>query len=97
MEELLQEIRREVSKCVRCGFCRSYCPVLNVLGWDSFGPRGRVVIIREIVEGELELEQALVSIFSCAMCAHCDEICPSSIRISELVRKIRVLCAQKFG
>lgn len=97
MENIAQEIKREALKCVRCGFCRAQCPTLNVLGWDNFGPRGRAIVIKEMIDGCLKIEEAMVSIFSCVMCSYCDEVCPSSVKVSELVRKARVFVIKKLN
>ena len=86
----LDDLRKEVVKCVGCGMCRQYCPTLDIMEWDNFGPRGRIIIIREILNGNLQLNKTVIdSIFSCVLCEHCSIVCPSLVNVGEIVRKMR--------
>ncbi len=50
-EKLFEVDRRSVYKCVQCGTCRSVCPVFDVVGWESANTRGRMLIIKSLLEG----------------------------------------------
>ena len=74
----IEDLRRElpqveamaeaVSRCVHCGFCLATCPTYHTLGEETDSPRGRIVLMKEVLEGGLELEEALPHVDPCLGC-----------------------------
>ncbi len=81
--------RRSVYKCVQCGTCRSVCPVFNVVGWESANTRGRMLIIKSLLEGRPPSEDVLPSLASCTTCGICAAKCPAGVNPPEVVEAAR--------
>ena len=80
-----------VSACVHCGFCLPTCPTYIELGEEMDSPRGRIVLMKEVLEGGLDLEEALVHIDPCLGCMSCVTACPSGVEYGELLMPFREL------
>jgi glycolate oxidase iron-sulfur subunit len=80
---------RAVSSCVHCGFCLPACPTYRVLGEEMDSPRGRIVLMKQALEGELAISDALPFIDRCLGCLACETACPSGVRYRELVVPFR--------
>ncbi|HWR25946.1 MAG TPA: (Fe-S)-binding protein [Methanosarcina sp.] len=80
---------RSVYKCVQCGTCRSVCPVFEVVGWESANTRGRMLIIKSLLEGRPPSEDVLSSLASCTTCGICAAKCPAGVNPPEVVEAAR--------
>jgi glycolate oxidase iron-sulfur subunit len=80
---------RAVETCVHCGFCLPACPTYRVLGEEMDSPRGRIVLMKEVLEGNLALEDALPHIDRCLGCLGCVSACPSGVKYGELLTPFR--------
>lgn len=80
---------RSVYKCVQCGTCRSVCPVFGVVGWESANTRGRMLIIKSLLEGRAPSEDVLQSLASCTTCGICASRCPAGANPPEVVEAAR--------
>ncbi len=80
-----------VSACVHCGFCLPACPTYIELGEEMDSPRGRIVLMKEVLEGGLSLEEALGHIDPCLGCMSCVTACPSGVEYGELLMPFREL------
>jgi glycolate oxidase iron-sulfur subunit len=78
-----------ISTCVHCGFCLPACPTYQVLGEEMDSPRGRIVLMRGVLEKELPLEQAAPYIDRCLGCLGCVTSCPSGVPYGELITSFR--------
>jgi len=81
--------RRSVYRCVQCGTCRSVCPVFDVVGWESANTRGRMLIIKSLLEGRHPSEDVLPSLASCTTCGICAAKCPAGANPPEVVEAAR--------
>lgn len=81
--------RRSVYKCVQCGTCRSVCPVFDLLGWESANTRGRMLIIKSLLEGRAPSEEVLSSLATCTTCGICAARCPAGVNPPEVVEAAR--------
>jgi glycolate oxidase iron-sulfur subunit len=78
-----------VEKCVHCGFCLPSCPTYQVLGEEMDSPRGRIVLMKSVLEGNVELEEAVPYIDRCLGCLGCVTACPSGVPYGELITPFR--------
>ena len=74
-----------VESCVHCGFCLAACPTYQVLGEEMDSPRGRIVLMKSVLEGEVSLADAAPYIDRCLGCLACVTACPSGVKYNELV------------
>ena len=86
-----QEIIEQVYTCASCGYCRFGCAVYNEIGFESLTVRGRMQLLKKILEGKMELTKPIIeSIYMCAQCENCNVRCPTGIdfvKISEALRE----------
>lgn len=78
-----------IQKCVHCGFCLPACPTYVTLGEEMDSPRGRIYLMKEVLEGHVELEAALPYVDRCLGCVGCVTACPSGVPYGELVTSFR--------
>ncbi len=83
---------RELSKCVRCGSCKAFCPTYDEDTTEAMGARGRLVLLWGLSEGLLKPSAVLRDrIFSCILCGACSELCPPGVDIQEVIYQGRSL------
>ena len=82
---------RAVETCVHCGFCLPACPTSKVLGEEMDSPRGRIVLMKEVLEGTLALEDARLHVDRCLGCLACVSACPSGVAYGDLLVPFRAL------
>jgi len=78
-----------VDACVHCGFCLPACPTYALLGDEMDSPRGRIVLMKEVLEGELALADAAPHLDRCLGCQACVTACPSGVPYGELITSFR--------
>ena len=84
-----------VEKCVHCGFCLPACPTYTVLGEEMDSPRGRIILMKSVLEGDLELADALTYIDRCLGCLGCVTACPSGVPYGELLTPFRAYAQER--
>ncbi|HEX6304914.1 MAG TPA: heterodisulfide reductase-related iron-sulfur binding cluster [Anaerolineales bacterium] len=84
-----------VEKCVHCGFCLATCPTYKVLGQEMDSPRGRIVIMKTVLEDGAELEESLPYIDQCLGCMACVTACPSGVQYGELITPFRFYAQER--
>jgi len=72
-------------KCVHCGFCTATCPTYQVLGDDLDSPRGRIYLIKRVLEGAPVTGRTRLHLDRCLTCRACETTCPSGVRYGRLV------------
>ncbi len=76
--------------CVHCGLCLPHCPTYGVSGREADSPRGRIHLMRSWAEGTLELSaDARERLDACIVCRGCESVCPSGIRMGEMMEGFR--------
>lgn len=81
----LPPVKEQLMKCVRCGKCRSVCPVFSEIGNETAAPRGHVFMVQMLRDGTVAPEQKVYEhLTNCLMCETCSVNCPSGIDIHEL-------------
>ena len=72
-------------KCVHCGFCTATCPTYQLLGDELDGPRGRIYLIKQVLEGEAPTRKTQLHLDRCLTCRNCESTCPSGVEYGHLV------------
>jgi glycolate dehydrogenase iron-sulfur subunit len=72
-------------KCVHCGFCNATCPTYQLLGDELDGPRGRIYLIKQMLEGGEVTRSTQVHLDRCLTCRNCETTCPSGVKYGHLV------------
>ena len=78
-----------VQTCVHCGFCLAACPTYQEFGQEMDSPRGRIVLMKQVLEGELPAKSAQVHIDRCLGCLACEPACPSGVPYRDLLSPFR--------
>ena len=72
-------------KCVHCGFCTATCPTYQLLGDELDGPRGRIYLMKQVLEGAPVSRHTQVHLDRCLTCRSCETTCPSGVEYGRLV------------
>ncbi|MCE3263253.1 MAG: glcF [Pseudoduganella sp.] len=70
--------------CVHCGFCTATCPTYQLLGDELDGPRGRIYLIKQVLEGAPVTRSTQLHLDRCLTCRSCESTCPSGVRYGRL-------------
>ena len=81
MENLIEEIGEILHPCIKCGMCKSLCPVFKTLKEEGVSPRGHSIMLNEKKLNEL--------VFKCNLCKACEEKCPLNLKICDAMKKAR--------
>src|SRR5476651_2284022 len=71
--------------CVHCGFCTATCPTYQLLGDELDGPRGRIYLIKQVLEGAPATAQTQLHLDRCLSCRNCETTCPSGVDYHNLL------------
>lgn len=71
--------------CVHCGFCTATCPTYQLLGDELDGPRGRIYLMKQVLEGKPATAKTQLHLDRCLTCRNCETTCPSGVRYGRLV------------
>lgn len=72
-------------KCVHCGFCTATCPTYQLLGDELDGPRGRIYLIKQVLEGATPTRDTQLHLDRCLTCRNCETTCPSGVQYGHLI------------
>ena len=72
-------------KCVHCGFCTATCPTYQLLGDELDGPRGRIYLIKQVLEGQAPTRKTQMHLDRCLTCRNCESTCPSGVQYGHLL------------
>ena len=75
--------------CVHCGFCNATCPTYQIEGNELDGPRGRIYLIKSMLEDASVSKSTQVHLDRCLTCRSCETTCPSGVRYSRLLELAR--------
>ncbi len=84
-----------VQKCVHCGFCNATCPTYQLLGDELDGPRGRIYLMKAMLEGNPVSERTQLHLDRCLTCRSCESTCPSGVRYGRLLEIGREVAEQQ--
>ncbi len=80
-----KEAEAILRSCVHCGFCTATCPTYQLLGDELDGPRGRIYLIKQVLEGKPVTEKTRLHLDRCLTCRACETTCPSGVKYSRLL------------
>ena len=80
----------QVLKCSSCGFCQAVCPVFDLTLRPALNARGKMLVLKEVIEGRLALDPELIeTVFQCTTCARCVKNCPAGLEVPEIIKQVR--------
>ena len=80
-----KEAEAILRSCVHCGFCTATCPTYQLLGDERDGPRGRIYLIKQVLEGEQPSRETQLHLDRCLTCRSCETTCPSGVQYGRLL------------
>ena len=83
--ELGREAEAILRKCVHCGFCTATCPTYQLLGDERDSPRGRIYLIKQVLEGHAPTRETQLHLDRCLTCLNCETTCPSGVQYGHLI------------
>ncbi|MDR3390726.1 MAG: glycolate oxidase subunit GlcF [Sulfuriferula sp.] len=92
-----QEADAILRSCVHCGFCTATCPTYQIKGDELDGPRGRIYLIKLVLEGQPATAKTQTHLDRCLTCRSCESTCPSGVEYGRLVDIGRALVEQQVG
>ena len=92
-----KEADRILRMCVHCGFCTATCPTYQLLGDELDGPRGRIYLIKQMLEGNTVTKKTQLHLDRCLTCRSCETTCPSGVQYGKLVDIGRAIVDEKVG
>ena len=85
-----EKFRDQILRCSSCGFCRAVCPVFGLTKRSALNARGKMLILKEVMDGNIDLNDELVeTLFQCTTCASCANQCPSGVNPPEIIKQVR--------
>ncbi|MEE9320144.1 MAG: glycolate oxidase subunit GlcF [Granulosicoccus sp.] len=88
---------RILRRCVHCGFCLATCPTYDLLGDELDSPRGRIYLIKQVVEGHQPTACTQLHLDRCLTCRNCETTCPSGVEYGQLLDLGRSMVEQQVG
>lgn len=85
-----------IESCVHCGFCLAACPTYQELGQEMDSPRGRIILMKEVLEGKLDWTAAQPHVDRCLGCLACEPACPSGVPYRDLITPFKAVAQDKF-
>ena len=84
-----------IQKCVHCGFCNATCPTYQLFGDELDGPRGRIYLIKSMLEGHEVSASTQIHLDRCLTCRSCETTCPSGVEFGQLLEIGREVVEEK--
>jgi glycolate oxidase iron-sulfur subunit len=92
-----REAEAILRRCVHCGFCTATCPTYQILGDELDGPRGRIYLIKQMLEGGQTSRETMRHLDQCLTCRNCETTCPSGVQYGRLVDIGREVVEQRVS
>jgi glycolate dehydrogenase iron-sulfur subunit len=92
-----REAESILRKCVHCGFCTATCPTYQLLGDELDGPRGRIYLMKQALEGREVTAKTMLHLDRCLTCRSCETTCPSGVQYGRLLDIGRRVVGERVG
>ncbi|QIE89844.1 glycolate oxidase subunit GlcF [Pseudomonas nitroreducens] len=92
-----EEAEAILRSCVHCGFCNATCPTYQLLGDELDGPRGRIYLMKQVLEGHEPTASTLQHLDRCLTCRNCESTCPSGVQYHNLLDIGRAVVEQQVS
>ena len=87
---LSEDVKSDVYRCFRCGYCRAVCPTFIVKENESWNARGRLMLIQAALENKIVVNEDLKNrIYSCTLCRACELVCPALVKVTKAILNFR--------
>jgi len=97
-KSFLVQFREEISRCVKCGACRAVCPAFLREREESLSPRGRMALVRAVLDGKLPLSAIFKDrLATCTGCLACETACPSGVPVTKIIQAAKEQALQESG
>ncbi len=94
----IERWEKELSKCIRCGTCRQFCPIHQVLDDESYTARGKLYMVDQFIHGDFLLSDGFVEMINkCVMCKGCTANCPSGVNTYQIFMEMRQEIVKERG
>lgn len=88
--EFEKKYRDQILRCSSCGFCQAVCPVFGLTLRPALNTRGKMLLLKEVMDGSIEFNQEVADIFyTCTACKACTYTCPAGVEGNEIVEEVR--------
>ncbi|MHB1100815.1 MAG: glycolate oxidase subunit GlcF, partial [Burkholderiales bacterium] len=91
----IAEAEAILRSCVHCGFCNATCPTYQLLGSEPDGPRGRIYLVKNMLEEGVAGERTRLHLDRCLTCRSCETTCPSGVKYARLIDIGRAIVEEK--
>ena len=91
------EAEQQLRRCVHCGFCLATCPTYNLVGDELDSPRGRIYLVKQVVEGHVPTRKTQHHLDRCLTCRACETTCPSGVEYGHLIDQGRALVEERVA
>lgn len=91
------EVEAILRSCVHCGFCNAVCPTYQLTGDERDGPRGRIYLMKQVLEGRPATRLTQRHLDRCLTCLSCETACPSGVKYGQLLETGRVVVDREAG
>jgi len=92
-----KQANKILRSCVHCGFCNATCPTYQLLGDELDGPRGRIYLIKQTLEGKTPGRKTQLHLDRCLTCRNCETTCPSGVKYGQLLNIGRSVINKKVS
>lgn len=90
LQEKLQSIEHDIYTCASCAFCTATCPVADIKGWETYGPRGRMHLLKLLIEKGIQpSEEIKERFYACTTCSRCAKVCQTDLKLVEIWEDVR--------
>ena len=97
--EKLRSIEHDIYTCASCAFCTATCPVVEQMGWETYGPRGRMHLLKLLIEKDIQpSDEVKERFYACTTCSRCEKVCQTDLPLIEIWEDVRSwLVEDKLG